>query len=82
VPDVSYDFLANAVDRGTFTQWVERHAQPMDGMSIIVGRGRGGSLAADRVYALMTLPHEPRTFKLVIAWDQADRSRDRFPPRR
>jgi hypothetical protein len=51
-------------------------------MSIVIGRGRGGLLSADRVYALLTLPPEPRTFKLVIGWEQPDRLRDRFPPRR
>ena len=82
VPEVSYDFLANAVDRGTFTGWVEQHARALDGMSIVVGRGRAAVSSADRVYALITLPPEPRTFKLVIAWDQPERFRERLPPRR
>jgi hypothetical protein len=82
VPEVAYDFLANAVERGTFTSWVNQHAKALNGLSIVVGRGRGGTLSADRVYALVTLPSEPRTFKLVIGWDQPDRFRERFPPRR
>jgi hypothetical protein len=82
VAEVSYDFLANAVGRGTFTGWVEQHTKALDGMAIVVGRGRVGAFAADRVYALITLPPEPRTFKLVIGWDEPDRFRDRFPTRR
>jgi uncharacterized caspase-like protein len=82
VPEVSDNFLANAVERGTFTSWVDQHAKALNGMSIVVGRGRDGALNADRVYALVTLPPEPRTFKLVIGWEQPDRIRDRFPPRR
>jgi hypothetical protein len=49
-------------------------------MSVVLGRGRGGVLSVDRVYAMVTLPPEPRTFKLVIGWEQPDRLRDRFPP--
>jgi Caspase domain/Bacterial SH3 domain len=82
VPDVSYDFIANAVERGTFTGWVTQHAQALNGMSLVVGRGRSAALSADRVYAMITLPPEPRTFKLVIGWEQPERLRDRFPPRR
>jgi uncharacterized caspase-like protein len=82
VPEVSDDFLANAVERGTFTSWVNQHAKALNGLSIVVGRGREGVLSADRVYALMTLPPEPRTFKLVIGWNQPDRFRERMFPRR
>jgi Caspase domain/Bacterial SH3 domain len=82
VPEASYDLLVNMVNRGSFTGWVAQHARALNGMSIVVGRGRGGVLSADRVYAMITLPPEPRTFKLVIGWEQPDRLRDRFPPRR
>jgi uncharacterized caspase-like protein len=82
VPEASYDFLLNSVDRGLFTGWVAQHAKVLNGMSIVVGRGRSGVVSADRVYAMVTLPPEPRTFKLVIGWEQPDRLRDRFPPRR
>ena len=82
VPEASYDFLLNTVDRGLFTGWVAQHAKVLNGMSIVVGRGRSGVVSADRVYAMMTLPPEPRTFKLVIGWEQPARFRDRFPPRR
>jgi hypothetical protein len=70
------------VERGLFTGWVAQHAKVLNGMSIVVGRGRSGVVSADRVYAMMTLPPEPRTFKLVIGWEQPDRFRDRFRPRR
>lgn len=39
-PEVSYDYIANAVDRGTFVRWLERNAKAMHGMSVVVGRGR------------------------------------------
>jgi hypothetical protein len=82
VPEASYDFLANAVERGSFTGWVAQHAKMLNGMAIVVGRGRSGLVSADRVYAMMTLPREPRTYKLVIGWEQPHRFRERFPPRR
>jgi hypothetical protein len=39
VPEVSQDFLANAVDRGTFPQYVAQRAKAVDGMSFVVGEG-------------------------------------------
>jgi NADH dehydrogenase len=35
-PEVSQDFLTNAVDRGTFTQWVAQRAKAVDDMSVVV----------------------------------------------
>lgn len=68
VPDVPADFLINAVAQGTFTRWLEQRAKALNGMSIVVGRGRGWTADQDRVYVVLTLPPEPRTFKLVIGW--------------
>jgi hypothetical protein len=39
VPEVSQSFLANAVDRGMFPQWVARNAKAVDGLSVVVGQG-------------------------------------------
>src|SRR5919198_6511942 len=39
VPEVSDDFIANAVRQGTFTRWLERNAKALNGMSVVVGRG-------------------------------------------
>ena len=72
VPEVSTDFLANAVDRGTFPQWLAQHATPIDGLSLVVGQGDDPYDRPDSVYAVVKLPPEPRTYKLVIGW--ADRS--------
>jgi hypothetical protein len=72
VPEVSQSFLANAVDRGTFTQWVARNAKAVDGMSIVVGQGHNTFYAPDRAYVLIKLPPEPRTFKVVIGWRDHD----------
>ena len=74
VPEVAYDYIAHAVDRRTFAPWLERNAKPINGMSIVVGRGRQVSFNPDRVYTVIKQPPEPRTFKLVIGW----RDRDSF----
>jgi hypothetical protein len=68
VPEVANDFLANAVDRGTFLQWLAQHAQPIDGLSLAVGQSDNPETPPDSVYAVVKLPPAPRTYKLVIAW--------------
>jgi hypothetical protein len=68
VREVADDYLANAVAQGTFTQWLEHNAQALHGMSVVVGRGRSVFEQPDRVYAVLTLPPEPHTFRLVIGW--------------
>lgn len=68
VPEVSYDFIANAVDRGTFTDWLQRNAKAVNGISVVVGRGRSVFYNPDRVYMVIKLPPEPRTYKLAIGW--------------
>jgi hypothetical protein len=72
VPEVSQSYLANAVDRGTFILWVARHATAIDGLSVVVGQGHHTLYNPDRVYMLITLPPEPRTFKVVIGWRDHD----------
>jgi hypothetical protein len=62
------DFLANAVDRGTFPQYVAQRAKTVDGMSFVVGQGHDTFYDADRLYVLITLPPEPHTFKVVVGW--------------
>jgi hypothetical protein len=68
VPAVPNTFLANALDRRTFPQWLAQHAKPMDGMSLVVGRGSDIFYRPDRVYVVLKLPPEARTYKLVIGW--------------
>jgi hypothetical protein len=68
VPQVSQDFLADAVDRGTFPQWVAQHATAVDGMSFVVGQGDNPEYQPDRVYITLKLPAEPHTFQTVIGW--------------
>jgi hypothetical protein len=68
VPQVSEDFLANAVDRGTFPQWVAQHAKAVDGMSFVVGQGDNPEYDPDRVYIVLKLPPQPHTFQAVIGW--------------
>ena len=69
VPQVAQDFLANAVDRGTFPQYVAQHAKAVDGMSFVVGQGDNPYSDPDRVYITLKLPAEPHTFKAVIGWN-------------
>jgi hypothetical protein len=75
VPQVSQYFLANAVDRGTFPQWVAQHAKAVDGMSFVVGQGTGVNYP-DRVYVLLKLPPEPHTFQAVVGWKDSNRDRE------
>ena len=80
VPQVSYDFLANAVDRGIFPSWMAENAKSLHGMSIAIGQGRDRLYRPDRVYMVLKLPAEPRTFKVVIGWrDHSDRGDDSKP---
>lgn len=72
VPEVSYDYIAHAVDRRIFPRWVEQNATAINGMAVVVGRGRNVFYHPDRVYTMITLPPEPRTFKLVIGWRDRD----------
>lgn len=74
VPEVSQDFLANAANRGTFPQWVAQHAKAVDGMSFVVGRGHDPYYNPDRVYIVLKLPAQPRTFQAVIGWHNNDES--------
>jgi hypothetical protein len=82
VPEVSYDFLANALDQGTFPTWLTQNAPSLHGMSIVVGQGRHLHYHPDRLYVVLKLPAEPRTYKVVVGWrDHSDRgtgSKDRF----
>jgi hypothetical protein len=68
VPQVTEEFLANAVDRGTFPQWVAQHAKAVDGMSFVVGQGDNPEYDPDRVYIVLKLPPQPHTFQAVIGW--------------
>ena len=72
VPEVSQDFLANAVDRGTFPQYVAQRAKAVDGLSLLVGEGHDTFYDPDRVYVLLTLPPDPHTFKVVVGWRDHD----------
>jgi hypothetical protein len=82
VPGVSYDYLANAVDQGTFPPWMAQNAKSLNGMSLAIGQGRSKFYNPDRVYVMLKLAAEPRTYKVVIGWrDHSDRgtgSKERF----
>ena len=75
VPQVSNDFLANAVDQGTFPKWVAQNAPSLNGMSLVIGQGRNLSNDPDRLYVILKLAPEPRTYQVAIGWrDRRDRS--------
>ena len=82
VPQVAYDFLANAVDRGTFPSWLAQNARPLNGMSLAIGQGRHRIYNPDRVYVALKLAAAPRTYKMAIGWrdynDRGTESKDRF----
>jgi hypothetical protein len=82
VPEVSHDFLANAVDQGTFPKWLAQNAPALHGMSIAIGKGRDLFYNPDRLYVVLKLAAEPRTYKVVVGWrDHSDRgtgSKERF----
>ena len=79
VPQVSYDFLANAIDQGSFPSWMAENAPSLNGMSIAIGQGRDRFNYPDRVYVVLKLAAEPRTYKVVIGWrntrDRGDNNR-------
>jgi hypothetical protein len=72
VPGVSYDFLANAADQGAFPSWMAHNAPSLNGMSIAIGRGNHRVYNPDRVYIVLRLAAEPRTYKVVIGWRDHD----------
>jgi hypothetical protein len=83
VPTVPNAFLANAAHRGTFGAWLQERAKPVGDMYLAIGRRHEQFASVDRVYMLITLPAEPRTFKVVIGWkDHDDRTDDREFERR
>jgi len=79
VPQVSYDFLANAIDEGSFPTWMAQNAKSLNGMSIVIGQGGNRFNYPDRVYVVLKLAAEPRTYKVVIGWrntkDRGDNDR-------
>jgi hypothetical protein len=72
VPEVSYDFLANAVDQQIFPRWVQQNAKSLNGLSIVIGQGRSLFYNPDRVYIVLSMPPTPHTFKVVIGWRDHD----------
>jgi hypothetical protein len=79
VPQVSYYFLANAIDEGSFPSWMAQNAKSLSGMSIVIGQGQNRFIYPDRVYVVLKLAAEPRTYKVVIGWrhtkDRSDNNR-------
>lgn len=72
VPNVSYDFLANAVDQGIFASWLTSNAKTINGMTLAIGQRRDTFYTVDRLYVRLTMPAEPRAFKVVIGWRDRD----------
>jgi hypothetical protein len=75
VPQVSSDFLANAVGQGTFPTWVAQNAPSLNGMSLVIGQGLNQFYDPDRLFVVLKLAPEPRTYKVAIGWrDRNDRN--------
>jgi len=74
VREVADASLAHAVAQDTFPPWLAHNAQALHGVSLVVGRGRRVVEPPDRVYAVLTRPPEPCTFRLVIGWRDHRRS--------
>jgi hypothetical protein len=68
VPQVSSDFLVNAAAQGTFPQWVAQNAPSLNDMSLVIGQGRNRIYDPDRLFVVLKLPPEPRTYKVAIGW--------------
>ena len=68
VPQVSFDFLLNAAEQGTFPQWVAENAPSLNGMSLVIGQARTRINDADRLFVVLKLAPEPRTYKVAIGW--------------
>jgi len=75
VPQVSSDFLANEVGQGTFPTWVAQNAPSLNGMSLVIGQGLNQFYDPDRLFVVLKLAPEPRTYKVAIGWrDRNDRN--------
>jgi hypothetical protein len=68
VPQVSSDFLVNAAAQGTFPKWVAENAPSLNGMSLIIGQGRNRVYDPDRLFVILKLAPEPRTYQVAIGW--------------
>jgi hypothetical protein len=68
VPQVSSDFLVNAAEQGTFPQWVAQNAPLLNDMSLVIGQGRNRIYDPDRLFVVLKLAPEPRTYKVAIGW--------------
>jgi hypothetical protein len=76
VPQVSFDFLLNAAEQGTFPKWLAENAPSLNGMSLVVGQARSRLNDADRLYVVLKLAPEPYTYKVAIGWRNRDGRRD------
>jgi hypothetical protein len=68
VPQVSSDFLVNAAAQGTFPQWVAQNAPSLNDMSLVIGQGRNRIYDPDRLFVVLKLAPQPRTYKVAIGW--------------
>jgi hypothetical protein len=68
VPQVSWDFLLNAVEQGTYPTWLAENAPSLNGMSLVIGQGRSPFDDPDRLLVALKLAPEPRTYQVVIGW--------------
>jgi hypothetical protein len=73
-PALSATYLSYALERGTFETLVARHAAPLDGLSIVVGRNANLHFP-DSVYLVVHMPQEAKTYQVVLAWKDREELR-------
>jgi hypothetical protein len=82
VPQVSSDFLVNEAEHGSFPQWVAENAPSLNDMFLVIGQGRERFYNPDRLFVVLKLAPEPRTYKVAIGWRDRNRRGDNNKNRR
>jgi hypothetical protein len=73
-PALSSVYIDHAFERGTFGTWVAQRAVSLDGLSVIIGRNHDPQYP-DRLYLVVRMPSEARTYKVVLGWKDREEFR-------
>lgn len=68
VPMTAANYLAHALESGTFSAWAERRAVSYDGLSVIVGR-HADVQQPDTVYLVVRMLQAAQAYKVILGWD-------------
>lgn len=68
-PALSTTYITYLLERGRFGTWVSKHAESLDGLSVVVGRSHDLHFP-DSVYVVVRVPPTTKTYtyKVVLAW--------------